>query len=481
MGSVRLLTYSVDRLPADAAGQRKVLEFAKAMGAETVVVPAATPIAGLDALADELAMNVAIMSDVARPSPLMQSLAGKTRRLGIGIDTGLWAQDGVSPREGVALVKDRLLYVRLRDRSGRGSGARNVPVGQGAAEMKQFFAELDRLNVRPLAMTLETTGIVKAPADLFAAIEAFEAAVQPAYGVHFTAFSKTRPVRWDVVMPAKGETPSAEELKKRTDGVRAQIEAAIPRQAYAKPRKPRKLLIVESLHGMSHNTIPHTNVMLQRAGEITGAWTTEFNNDLTNLTYPKIKDYDGVFLNSTVGELLPDPAVRDGLSRFVREGGGLGGIHGTPWASRNWDEFADMIGAQSAPHRIEQGVMKVYDAASPLMKPFGGRDLNFREEYYRFEHEGRGRLRWDKVRVLMTVALDDPAIEPRPWTGYKRPDNVYPVSWIRTYGKGRVFYSSLGHMPETFMTPELVGHFVAGMQYLLGDLDADATPNPIKK
>jgi hypothetical protein len=156
----------------------------------------------------------------------------------------------------------------------------------------------------------------------------------------------------------------------------------------------------------------------------------------------------------------------------------LGGIHGTPWASRNWDEFADMIGAQSAPHRIEQGVMKVYDPASPLTKPFGGKELNFREEYYRFEHEGRGRLRWDQVRVLLTVDLDDPKIEPRPWTGYKRPDNVYPVSWIRRYGKGRVFYSSLGHMPETFMTPELVGHFLAGIQFLLGDLEADATPNP---
>jgi type 1 glutamine amidotransferase len=139
-----------------------------------------------------------------------------------------------------------------------------------------------------------------------------------------------------------------------------------------------------------------------------------------------------------------------------------------------------MIGAQSAPHRIEQGVMKVHDPASPIMKPFAGKDLNFKEEYYRFEHEGQGRLRWDKVRVLLTVALDDPSIEPRPWTGYKRPDNVYPVTWIRSYGKGRVFYCSLGHMPETFMTPEIVGHFLAGLQFLLGDLEADTTPNPLQ-
>ena len=65
------------------------------------------------------------------------------------------------------------------------------------------------------------------------------------------------------------------------------------------------------------------------------------------------------------------------------------------------------------------------------MKSFAGKDLPFREEYYRFEHEGR------------------------------------------------VFYNSLGHMPETFITPEIVGHFLAGLQFLLGDPAADATPNPV--
>jgi type 1 glutamine amidotransferase len=137
-----------------------------------------------------------------------------------------------------------------------------------------------------------------------------------------------------------------------------------------------------------------------------------------------------------------------------------------------------MIGAQNAPHRIEHGVLKVYDRNSPIVRPFNREDLPFQEEFYRFNTEGSTRLRWNNVRVLLTVALDDPKVEPRPWTGYKRPDNVYPVAWIRTYGNGRVFYNSLGHMPETFYTPEIVGHFLAGIQYMLGDLDADATPNP---
>lgn len=85
--------------------------------------------------------------------------------------------------------------------------------------------------------------------------------------------------------------------------------------------------------------------------------------------------------------------------------------------------------------------------------------------------------------MLLVVDLDEkvPASTDKPWAGYKRPDKVYPVAWIREYGKGRVFYNSMGHMNDTFMKPEIVGHFLAGMQYVLGDVDANATPNPLKE
>ena len=471
--NVRMLTYRVDRLAADAAARRKLFEFVKAMGGETLIVASNTTLEGVDALADEFGVNVSVLADAARPVRTMKALEGRSKRLGIGLDTGVLAQEGVTAKDALALVKDRLNYVILRDRSNRGPAAQNVPLGKGVGKLTEFFHELNRLNIRPIAMTLG-----HASGDLFTAIDAFEAAVQPAYGVFFTEFSKTRPIRWDLVTPGRGETLAPDVVKTRSEEVRQKIEAAIPKQAYAKPKQPRKLLVIESLQGMSHNTIPHTNVMLERMGKITGAWETVFDNNLENLRYPKIKEFDAIFLNSIVNEFLPDPELRESLARYVREGGGIGGIHGTPWASRNWNEFAEIIGAQSAPHRIEQGVMRVYDAASPLMKPFDGQPLNFREEYYRFEHEGNGRLRWDKVRVLLTVDLDDPKIEPRPWNGYKRPDNIYPVTWIRSYGKGRVFYCSLGHMAETFMSPPIVGHFLAGLQFMLGDLDADTTPNP---
>jgi type 1 glutamine amidotransferase len=480
MGTIKLLAYRVDTLPTDAAARKAMLQFAKSLGADTVVVakPADTAAQGLGAAADEAGVNIAMLVPPDKIAAVVKAQQGQSAKLGVGIDTGAWLEAGKLPADALTAVGDRLRYVNLRDRAALGASSKNVRLGEGAGKLEAFFDALERKKIRPLAMTLDGTGVVAAPADQFAAVEAFEKTVQPAYGRNFTEFSKTRPIRWDLVVAPRGQTLTAEQLDAGNKEQRRLIDAALPKQAYAKPKKARTLLVIESLHGMSHNTIPHANVMLQRLGETTGAWKTVFSNDLTNLYYPKIKSYDAIFLNSIVGEAFADPAVRDGLSRFVKEGGGLAGVHGTPWASRNWPEFAEMIGAMDAPHRLEQGVMHVYDASSPISKPITSKAINWREEYYRFNVDGPKRLRWNAVRVLLTVDLDDLKVEPRPWTGYTRPDKIYPVSWIRTYGKGRVFYSSIGHQPETFENPELVGHFFAGVQYVLGDLDADATPNP---
>jgi uncharacterized protein len=484
MGTIGLLTYRAEGPEADAAAQRRLLQFAKDLKAQVVVIPVgatAPPAAVLGALAaaaKDVDINVALLAAPDTLSALVKSLDGQDPHLGVGIDTGAWLEKGKAPVEAVAAAGDRLRYVNLRDRAGMGASSKNVRLGEGAGKISAFFDELNQRNIRPLALTLDTTGVVSAPGDLFAAVDAFEKTVQPAFGRNFTAYSKTRPIRWDLYTPGKNETLTAEQIKQKAEDARTKIVAALPAVPFAKPKKARTMLVIESLHGMSHNTIPHTNVMLEQFGVKTGAWKTVFDNDLTNLLPANIGKYDAIFLNDIVGEAFADPAVRESLLNYVKNGGGLIGIHGTPWASRNWTEFNELIGSMDAPHRIEQGIMRVYDPASPLVKPFNGKPLNFKEEYYRFHIEGNRRLRWNNVRVLLTVDLDDPAIEPRPWDGYKRSDKIYPVSWVRSYGKGRVFYTSIGHMPETFMTPELVGHILAGTQFALGDLEADVTPNP---
>ena len=103
-----------------------------------------------------------------------------------------------------------------------------------------------------------------------------------------------------------------------------------------------------------------------------------------NLKWPKIKEWDAIYLNDTVGELFPDPEVRQSLLRYVREGSGLGGWHGSPWVSRSWRELGEM----DAPHRIEPAYIKLDDPKSPIKRAFDGAGLEHTEEFYRFHHTG---------------------------------------------------------------------------------------------
>jgi type 1 glutamine amidotransferase len=58
-----------------------------------------------------------------------------------------------------------------------------------------------------------------------------------------------------------------------------------------------------------------------------------------------------------------------------------------------------------------------------------------------------------------------------------RTDDDYAVSWVKSYGKGRVFVCALGHFYEVYWNPVNMRHFLDGIQFALGDLAADATPS----
>ena len=89
----------------------------------------------------------------------------------------------------------------------------------------------------------------------------------------------------------------------------------------------------------------------------------------------------------------------------------------------------------------------------------------------------------EKVHVLMSIDTAKTDMNQLPGCPQcQRPDNDYAISWIRNYGQGRVFYLSLGHNPTIFMTPAFFEHVLAGIQFVLGDLAADATPSsPLRR
>ena len=155
---VKMVAYHVDGLGPD---DRNVFEFAKSLGVEMIIAaPDPASLAGIDKLANEFGINVAIENLGRKETPaywnpqsVLAALQGRSNRIGIRADTGYWMQEGINPRDALVQVKDKLMAVSLRDRSSLGGAGRDVPLGYGVADTKQFLQDIHRLGVKPLFLT----------------------------------------------------------------------------------------------------------------------------------------------------------------------------------------------------------------------------------------------------------------------------------------------------------------------------------------
>jgi type 1 glutamine amidotransferase/sugar phosphate isomerase/epimerase len=489
---LKMTAYHVETLSSNDSARRRTFEFAKALGVETIVSPLDTPsLAAADQLANEFGINMAIEIR-GNASAVMNAIESRGNRIGVSADIGDWMERGTRPLEGLAMLKDRLMVVHLRDRTALGARAMDAALGSGVADLEHFLFEIARQapapqeqpdkcsncsrpygGTKPLFIALDaklydavdqfgTGGSGLTFAELWKSAEGFEKAVRPAMGYRVELDSKLIPIT------STDRIPADERLK---------IEAALPKQALAKPKKPRKLLVVDLCPAGAyyHNTAAHANLALQLMARNTGAFEPVFSNDLNNMKYPHILQYDAVFLNSSDGELFADPDVLSGLMRFVREGGGLAGIHGASYASMDLPEFGELMGAADGPHRVEQATLKVDDPDSPITRGFHGKGFDYVDEFYHFLPTGPYSR--DKLHVL--VSLDAQKSDLSQW--HVRPDNDYGLVWIKSYGKGRVFNCAMGHTPTLFANQALAEMILGGVQFVLGDLNADTTPSALLK
>ena len=466
--NLRMPAYYTPVIGPDDASIRKLFAFAKELGVETIVsAPDPASLADLDRLATEYSVNVALSNRWDLKTALA-ALEGRSSRIGLCADLGAWMEEGIKPAEGLAQARARVVAVVLRDRSALGKKAREVALGSGAAGIPEVIGEMYHLGIKPSFIAVDTDGSADAAALLARSLDGLDKALQPVMAEYVDNFSRTVPIK------------GAERL---SEADKQKIEAALPQQAPAKPRKPRKLLVLDlnvDYGGASggHASIPYVNYALDLMGKRTGAYEAVFSNDLANLKYDRIKQFDAVYLNNTVGVLFVDPEVREGILRFVREGGGLGGNHGTSHVEMDWPEFHEMLGAWRGIHRAntEEAWVKIDDPNSPITASFDGKEFLRQDEFFRFPVGPTSR---ENLHVLlsMDVARTDMNQGRACAQPCSRADNDYALSWIKSYGKGRVFYCALGHQPTLFMSPEISRFMLAAIQFLLGDLDADTTPS----
>ncbi len=296
------------------------------------------------------------------------------------------------------------------------------------------------------------------------------------------------------ILTAQTAPPKPQNQTPKPEDVAAMM-AALPDKAPAKPAHPRKLLVLCKAQGFVHSSIPLAARTIEAMGEKTGAWSTTISYDPAVITAENLKQYDGIFLDSTTGEFLNDPsdaslteARKKALLDFVRGGKGIAGIHAATDSYHAggrgvapaplWPEWNKAIGGFFVFHWSYPQLIttKIDDPKSPLTKMFHGQDFEIHDETYVYAQNSFSRK---NVHVLTSVNYAkmsdaDKAKEP---AENRRTDGDYGLSWIRREGKGRIFYEAHGHNEKIYAMRPMLEHILAGVQYALGDLKADDRPS----
>ncbi len=261
----------------------------------------------------------------------------------------------------------------------------------------------------------------------------------------------------------------------------AKIDAALPEKAPAPVGKKHEVLVFSRTTGFRHGSIPVGVETMKRLGEKTGLFQATHTEDPLAFEAENLKKFDAViFLNTTgepfsTGDKAKEEELKGNLLEFVNSGKGLIGFHAATDTYKDWKEFNEMMGGAFVSHPWGSGdtvTVKNLDPKNPVNASFDGKGITLKDEIYKFRKDTASPA--DR-RILL-------ALDPEGTDMAKDKDDqrsLYPVAWLDTWGKGRVFYCSLGHNDEIYMNPAVVGHYLAGIQYALGELAADATPQAV--
>ena len=161
-----------------------------------------------------------------------------------------------------------------------------------------------------------------------------------------------------------------------------------------------------------------------------------------------LSKYDCVAIYRDSGELPPEAEA--GLLAFVESGKGLVAIHCASHCFRNSQKYTALIGGRFDKHGRESFRPRIIDAQHPAMR--GVKSFTSDDETYVHNELA------DDIRVLMIREHEG---------GYE------PWTWVRSQGKGRVFYTASGHDTLTWREPDFQGLIEAGIRWAAGQTNDD--------
>jgi len=275
------------------------------------------------------------------------------------------------------------------------------------------------------------------------------------------------------------QAASPEKLRDLTAEEVQKIENAVPKQATVKSAEPRKLLVFWLCEGFFHKSIPLVNKAVVQMGKTTGAYETVVTNDMSIFKPENLRQFDAICFNNTTGlKFNPKktPELCKSLMDFVKGGKGIAGIHAATDNFNEWPEAQEMMGGKFTGHPWGGGgtwAIKIDEPDHPLMAAFKGKGFKINDEIYRTDPPLYSR---EKQFVLMSLDMSDKTT--RNVNGFKPTDVDTGISWVKKWGKGRIFYCSLEHNDHLLWNPTVLQHYLDGIQFALGDYKVDTTPKP---
>lgn len=227
----------------------------------------------------------------------------------------------------------------------------------------------------------------------------------------------------------------------------------VPR--FTMPKDKPKLLLFEKINGFKDT--PSVNAahaaileMAKRKG-----WHVEVTEKGGAFNAKTLKQFDAVIWNNISGDVL-SLSQRRAFQRWMEAGGAFVGMHGTAGDPVYfWDWYADtLIGARFAGHpmapQFQDARIVVDDNSHPAAKALPA-EWVMKDEWYSFKNNPRA----SGARVVLTI--DEKSYKPdMPMGPSLRMGDDHPLAWSKCIGKGRMFYSAIGHMPETYVQPQNV-------------------------
>ena len=221
----------------------------------------------------------------------------------------------------------------------------------------------------------------------------------------------------------------------------------------------QKLLFLTHSAGFKHAVIPLAEKIMPEIGKSLGSFQTTVTQDCSMINESNLKNYSAVMFYTT-GELPISEEGKKALLDFVKSGKGFVGVHSATDTFYKWPEYGEMIAGYFDRHPWHTDVtVRVEDRSFPATAHLG-ESFKIKDEIYQFKN-------WSREKTHVLLSLDPNSVDLNA-KDVHRTDKDFALAWAHPYGKGRVFYSALGHRDEVWQDERFQKFLVNGTLWAMG-------------